>query len=116
MGRYRKTTVIDAVQYIAGETLPDGVHVSPDGVAFLITLQGSTIVYSGDWVCTGPGDQQWVVRKAVFAANYEQVPDEPAAGVPIDEVRDDLRYADPLAWAIANRPGLIIGRDPIPHG
>lgn len=73
--KYRKTALIEAMQYRVGGSVPDGVClgecINRDAVAHIHTLEGDLTVSDGDWVATGVKGEHWAIKSDVFAASYE---------------------------------------------
>ena len=87
--KFRKNpVVIDAEQYIEGETLPDGVVGPTVGLkgaavqivganrplgAYIKTLEGNMRVSNGDWIITGVKGEKYPCKPDIFEATYEKV-------------------------------------------
>jgi hypothetical protein len=78
MAKYRKRpVVIEAVEMIAGEPLPEGVEMDVDGM-YVQTLEGRMRVNAGDWIITGVAGERYPCRADIFEATYEPVAERPA--------------------------------------
>ena len=100
--KYRKTALIEAVQYHVGGVVPDGVClgecVNRDVVAHIHTKEGDLTVSDGDWVATGVQGEHWAIKPDIFAASYE-----PADVAPAGPQADTKEPRQPL-----NRPDYYI--------
>jgi hypothetical protein len=81
MAKYRKLpVVIEAVQYVVGGPLPEGVILGcaecGNVLAFvphIHTLEGTHTVSPGDWIITGVRGERYPCKPDIFAATYEPV-------------------------------------------
>jgi hypothetical protein len=84
MGKYRaRPVVFEAVQYVSGGPIPDGVCTggrgckssgAPDGsVPHIHTLEGDHTVRDGDFVITGVHGEKYPCKPDIFAKTYEPV-------------------------------------------
>lgn len=78
--RYRrKIEIVDAVQFVAGEPLPEGVVVtaldknspSMGNHPVIRYLEGELHVQDGDWIITNAHGRQYPCHPAVFAHDFE---------------------------------------------
>ena len=90
MGKFRKTALIEAVQWFKmgdhpavdeyANQLGTVKGIGPYG--WIETLEGGHIVTSGDWIATGVAGEHWPIKPHVFAASYVAAePDEAAARI-----------------------------------
>lgn len=73
--KYRKTALIEAVQWFApGDHPAVQTEVSPvDNTPrfWIDTLEGIHAVTPGDWIATGVQGEHWPIKPDIFAASYE---------------------------------------------
>lgn len=87
MPKFRKRpVVIEAVQFLRGEPVPDGVRFcghDNDEVAaqpcclggLVDTLEGPHVASYGDWIITGVKGERYPCKPDIFAMTYEPVED-----------------------------------------
>jgi hypothetical protein len=83
MAKYRKKPVIiEAVQFIPGQPLPEGMRrwpnergIQPRDMSFgyIHTPEGVMHVHSGDWIIKGIKGEFCAVKNDIFEASYELV-------------------------------------------
>jgi hypothetical protein len=76
--KYRKTSLIEAEQFVDYNKVPYGVEVVEDFVLnkkayFIRTLEGVMTVSLGDWVARGVKGEYWPIKPDIFAETYEEV-------------------------------------------
>lgn len=74
--KFRKTALIEAVQYHYGDPTPPGVCLGEcvrrdDAVPHIHGKEGDLTVSDGDWVATGIQGEHWAIKPDIFAATYE---------------------------------------------
>jgi hypothetical protein len=80
--KYRKTALIEAMQWFPGKHV-DGVEEIDSGdpakgrIGRIVTLEkahdGFDYVMPGDWIATGIQGEHWAIKPDIFAATYELV-------------------------------------------
>ena len=81
MTMYRKTALIEAVQYLGQHVVGVchggrgcGSKGSPEtAIPHVHTLEGDLTVAYGDWIATGVQGEHWPIKPDVFAATYALV-------------------------------------------
>jgi hypothetical protein len=84
MAKYRKTALIDAVQFrIADKATHEHVNFGYPMVSggypshplsgrwWVKTLEGALVINDGDWIATGVKGEHWPIADDVFRATYE---------------------------------------------
>ena len=77
MAEYRKKSiVVEAQQYIIGESIPKGVHTDTlQPTTHIHTSSGSGViqVHDGDWIICSEDELVDVCEPDIFKATYEKV-------------------------------------------
>lgn len=74
MARYRRIATIEAVQFVEGRPIPEGVERDEAGF-FIHTLEGKMRTEYGCWIATGDVGERWSIKPHIFAVTYVPLED-----------------------------------------
>lgn len=68
----KRPIIITAEQWFPGKEV-NGVYITPEGGAYVFTLEGEMLVSPGDWIITGSKGEIYPCKPDTFEATYVPV-------------------------------------------